>query len=136
MSDNLQQSYEEVDKDLAQSWIELSANVRNLSSNLNLKAAGTAFSGDAELLSQETSRLCDHVERLHADVIDLLENMESRLPSILANRSSSDVDCDDVDREAIQIQREAHQQSHDFKDIIKALFLWRDDPVERVRDKK
>ena len=131
MAENLKQSVEEVDKDLAHSWINLSANVRNLASDLKLKAAGTFLAGDANHLSNETSRLCEHVERLHTDVIDLLENVETR-----GSIQESDVACEDVEQEKIQIQRENHELRSDFKDVIKALFMWRDDPVERVREKR
>lgn len=131
MAENLKQSVAEVDKDLAHSWINLSANVRNLASDLKLKAAGTFLAGDADHLSNETSRLCEHVERLHTDVIDLLENVEAR-----GSIQESDVACEDVEQEKIQIQRESHELRSDFKDVIKALFMWRDDPVERVREKR
>ncbi len=134
MTDNLKQSFAEVDKDLSHSWIDLSANVRDLASDLKLKAAGTTLAGDADHLSNETSRLCDHVERLHADVIDLLENIEARVP-VQKSANPSDVACDDVEKEKIQIQRESHELRSDFKDVLKALFMWRDDPVERVRGK-
>lgn len=36
---------------------------------------------------------------------------------------------------AIQIERDAHTLKAEFKDIMKALFMWKDDPAERVRDK-
>jgi hypothetical protein len=36
---------------------------------------------------------------------------------------------------AIQIEREHHTLKPDFKDILKALFMWRDDPAKVVRDK-
>jgi|TARA_B110000037_G_scaffold222057_1_gene295342 hypothetical protein len=134
MAENLKQSVEEVDKDLAHSWINLSANVRNLASDLKLKAAGTFLAGDADHLSNETSRLCEHVERLHTDMIDLLENVEN--VETHGSIQEADVTCEDVEKEKIQIQRENHELRSDFKDIIKALFMWRDDPVERVRKKK
>ncbi|WP_338689347.1 hypothetical protein [Haloferula helveola] len=34
---------------------------------------------------------------------------------------------------AIEIEREAHTLKADFKDVLKALFMWKDDPVERVK---
>jgi hypothetical protein len=41
-----------------------------------------------------------------------------------------------VDLEKIQIQREKHELRNDFKDVLKALFMWVDDPVDRVRGKR
>lgn len=140
MSENLQDSFKEIDRDLDHSWIDLSSRVRELASGLKLKAAGGNLAAEADHLSQEASRLCDHVERLHADVIDLLTNLESHLPLPEADPSSGgrpkDVDCNDVQKESIQINRESHELRNDIKDVIKALFLWRDDPVERVREKR
>ena len=135
MTDNLQESVNEVDKDLAHSWIDLSANVRSLAADLKLKAAGTELAGDASHLSEEASRLCEHVERLHADVLDLLENIESRVPLHEPDDSRQNIESGEVEKESIQIQRESHELRSDFKDVIKALFMWRDDPVERVREK-
>lgn len=139
MKDNLKTSVDELDKDLSHSWIELSDKVRDLARDLKLKAAGSEFASDAEHLSQQTSRLCDHVEKLHADVIDLVENIEDRVPLPEPDGLSgpkSDPDVDNVEKEKINIQRESHELRNDFKDVLKALFMWVDDPKERVRDKK
>jgi hypothetical protein len=140
MSDNLQHSFEEINRDLAPSWIELSSRVSELAASLKLKSAGTELAADADHLSQETDRLCRHVERLHAEVIDLVENLESRIPFREADaspkRNPADVEHDEVQKESIQIQREKHELRNDFKDVLKALFMWVDDPVERVREKK
>lgn len=135
MSETLQDSFKEIDRDLNHSWIDLSARVRDLAAGLKLKAAGGTLSSDADHLSQDVSQLCDHIERLHADVIDLLANLEAHLP-LPDENSSMEGKLDDVAKEAIQIQREHHELRNDFRDIIKALFMWRDDPVERVRGKR
>jgi hypothetical protein len=42
----------------------------------------------------------------------------------------------EIEKESIEIQRESHELRSDFKDIIKALFMWRDDPEERVRERR
>lgn len=140
MSDNLQHRFEEIDRDLSPSWIDLSTRVSELAASLKLKAAGTELAAEADHLSQETDRLCSHVERLHADVIDLVENLEARLPLPEADASADGkpvaVAHDEVQEESIQIQREKHELRNDFKDVLKALFMWVDDPVERVRGKK
>lgn len=137
MSENLQDSFKEIDRDLDRSWIDLSTRVRDLAAGVKLKAAGGNLSSDADHLSQEVSLLCDHVERLHADVIDLLANLESHLPLPEPDAGQpGSVDCHDVAKEAVQIQREHHELRKDFRDVIKALFMWRDDPVERLREKR
>ncbi len=142
MSDELRKNFQDIDKDLSHSWIDLSEKVRNLSASLKLKAAGTDLSPDAEKLSGETARLCDHIERMHADVIDLLENIDTRIPiheSSLEGGGYSDSrtqETDEVEKEKIQIQRESHELRSDFKDVLKALFMWVDDPKERVKAKE
>lgn len=136
MNNDFQHSVEAVDLDLATSWITLSAEVRTLADNLKTKAAGTALSAEAERLSHQASRLCDHVERIHEDVTSLLENIETRIPDRGLADSGSELDCGEVEQEKIQIQRENHELKSDFKDILKALFMWVDDPEERVREKK
>jgi len=37
-----------------------------------------------------------------------------------------------AERAAIEIQREQHVMKPDPKDILKAVFMWRDDPRERT----
>ncbi len=39
------------------------------------------------------------------------------------------------DEAAIQLQREEHEFKANFKDILKAAFMWKDSPKERVRNK-
>jgi len=132
MSEDLQHSIKEIDKDLAHSWIELSDRVRDLSAALKLKAAGTALAADADHLAQEADRLCGHVERIHADVNDLVGKLEMQAPlpepDVQAPQKSEVTDLDWV-----RIQRENHELRTDFKDVLKALFLWRDDPADRSR---
>lgn len=131
MDTPLDKTVSELDRDLSTEWIELSQSVRHLSSLLETKATGTALAADASQLSAETTRLCDHLERIHRDVEALLVELDEKLPvldSIPAN-----VDPEEVEREAIQIHRETHELRADFKDIIKALFMWQDDPAARVK---
>ncbi len=136
MNDDLKNNLAEVDKDLSNSWIELSGKVRDLATDLKLKTAGTIFATEADHLSQQTSRLCDHVAKLHADVIDLIENIETHLPLPESNAANSEIpDPEALDQEKIQIQREKHELRKDFKDVLKALFMWVDDPQERLKSK-
>lgn len=137
MNDHLKNNLAEVDKDLSHSWIELSEKIRTLAADLKLKTAGSEFAAETEHLSQQTARLCDHVEKLHADVIELIENVETHLPLPESDvqHTPSGLDADALMREKIQIQREKHELRNDFKDILKALFMWVDDPKERLREK-
>jgi hypothetical protein len=136
MIENLQHSINEIDKDLAPSWIEHSDRVRNLAAALKLKAAGTALAADADHLAQETSQLCGHVERLHADVIDLVGKLETQVPLPEPDLQTTPLKSEELDHEYNRIQRENHELRADFKDVLKALFLWRDDPNDRARNEK
>lgn len=140
MNSDIQHNIDEIDKDLSPSWIELSSRVRELAADLKLKAAGTSIASEAAHLSQETARLCDHVNRLHNEVIDLVENIETHFPlpehDLSADGKLTPVPIDEVTAETIRIQREHHELRADFKDILKALFLWRDDPKERIRERQ
>ncbi len=130
MNEDLQQSIEEIDKDLALSWIELSDRVRVLSAALKLKAAGTNLAADADHLAQEAARLCGHVEHIHAGVNDLVGKLEMQnpLPELDAPaRLESEL----TELEWMRIQRENHELRTDFMDVLKALFMWRDEPRDR-----
>jgi hypothetical protein len=136
MTDNFQHSIEEIDKNLSPSWIELSDRVRDLAASLKLKAAGTHLAADADHLAQETSQLCDHVERIHADVTDLIGKLETQTPGSTTKAIPAPLKPEEVDHEYSRIQRENHELRADFKDVLKALFLWRDDPNDRLRGGK
>jgi len=137
MADDLQKSVNQLDKDLSNSWMELSERVRTLAADLKLKTAGTEIGAEAEHLSTQAALLCDHVSKLHEDVTDLVENIETRVPLIGSEGAQpAKTAVDEIERETIQIQRESHELRNDFKDILKALFMWKDDPEERIKEKK
>jgi hypothetical protein len=131
MSEKLKHRMEEIDKDLAHSWIELSDRVRDLSAALKVKAAGTALAADADHLAQEADHLCGHVERIHADVNDLVAKLEIQIPLLEPDVPASPKS-ELTEMEWARIQRENHELRGDFKDVLKALFMWRDDPADRV----
>jgi DNA polymerase III delta prime subunit len=124
---------DEVTSDLSSQWIELSDKVRALATNLTLKSAETAVASDAQTLAETTFKLCDHLDQLHRDVNRLLaeidQDKQQELRAAAANEPT------EILQQAIQIQRESHEPSANLKDVIKALFMWRDDPSERLREK-
>ena len=141
MSDALQKNFKEVGKDLETRWIDLSKEVRELSEIVRQKSADSPLFADVDKLTGRTERLCDHVERIHADVIDLLDNLDTRLElthhdsNVVDDGFTPDTSTTEVDQEIIQIQREQHTQTN-VKDVIKALFMYVDDPKERVAERK
>lgn len=125
MTADLFEASSEVSRDLSPEWLDLSSRVRRL--------AAASSSADSAL-AQEALRLCDHVERLHADVEHLLGTLRTADGPLKGSIEARVNEPDVIDRANIEIQREMHQQS-DLQHIIKALFMWKDDPVKRVRDR-
>ncbi|MFN5868466.1 MAG: hypothetical protein ACK46A_03945, partial [Akkermansiaceae bacterium] len=68
---------------------------------------------------------------------DLIENIETHLPMPEPDVTTPAIldDSEALNQEIIRIQREKHEMRKDIKDILKALFLWVDDPKERLREK-
>jgi len=137
MNQDLQDVYAEVDRELSPEWLQTSKLVRDLSTNLEADATGTPLAASAQELSANVRKLCDHVERLHHDVEQLLGQFDNpEVPEEFRYEGdSTEIPEEEVQKENIQIQREMHQQS-DLQHIIKALFMWKDDPTDRVREKK
>ena len=136
MNDSVCSSIAEIDKDLAPSWIELNDRVRHLVSELRAKTAGSVFAEPMDQLAEETSRLCDHVNRIHEDVTELLSRLEENAPAYEPDTRLSSSNPEEVEREWARIQTENHELRADFKDVLKALFMWRDDPYERAREER
>lgn len=128
MTADLHDASSEVSRDLSAEWLGLSSRVRRL-------AIAAQSEGASAELAHEAQRLCDHVERLHADVEQLLASLHGETPEIPVVESEKVPPTPpphEIDHANIQIQDEMHQQS-DLRHIIKALFMWKDDPVERVQ---
>ncbi|NJR42887.1 MAG: hypothetical protein HC767_09745 [Akkermansiaceae bacterium] len=134
MDTQLEKIYSHVDHDLSAEWLDLSTRVRHLVGQIQNKAKGTILAEDAAILAVDASKLCDHVERVHLDVGKLLIELDQQMPEM--DFTPSNVDPAEIQRETIQIHRESHEMKANFKDVIKALFMWQDDPMDRVREKK
>ena len=63
----------------------------------------------------------------HRDVRDLLQSVEND-----GHANSSNIGEHEVAKAEIEIRREEHELKPDAKDVIKAIFMWKDDPQERV----
>jgi len=130
MTSDFHEASSEISRELSPQWLELSSRVRRLA----IETQSTGSSGAS--LAAEALRLCDHVERLHSDVEQLLVTLRADDDSPL-HSSSFDTPvtapAEDIDQANLQIQDEMHQKS-DLSHVIKALFMWKDDPVKRVRE--
>jgi len=139
MDTALDKSHEIIDRDLSSDWLDLSSRVCRLALDLSNKAHGTELEQEANELTNEATKLCNHVERLHEEVTSLLSESGEKIPlpqhtdTILEPNREEDRD---IDHENIKIRSEQHELRADFRDVLKALFMWKDDPVERTRGKK
>ncbi len=127
MNADLQEVSADLSRDLSPQWLELSSRVRRLAEETSPDSA----------LAGESLRLCDHVERLHADVEHLLASLRNENDGALSDQPLETLPTppeEKVTEANLQIQNEMHQKS-DLQQIIKALFMWKDDPEERARGK-
>jgi len=138
MDPAFEKSCEIIDRDLSAEWLDLSSRVRQLALNLSNKAHGTALQHEANELANEASQLCNHVERLHGEVASLISELGEQVPLPEREaRTERPIEEDgDIDQENLKIRSEQHELRADFRDVLKALFMWKDDPVERTRGKK
>lgn len=88
--------------------------------------AALANTPDDHPLVDPTRKLLDIHREIRATLLESFP--ESTSDSGIENDPS-------VVAEAVQIEREHHEAKGEFLDVVKALFMWRDDPVERVRQK-
>ncbi|MFT3989875.1 MAG: hypothetical protein QM680_00555 [Luteolibacter sp.] len=140
MDPAFEKTCEIIDHDLASEWIELCTRVRQAALELSTKAQNTALAEEASSLALEIGHLTEHVERMHGDVQGLLAEMDEQVAfpenaDATVNRRP-EVEGPEIDQENIQIRREQHELRADFRDVLKALFLWKDDPVLRTKGKK
>lgn len=125
--------YTQLNDELSGKWLDLSSRVRKLAEDLQMNANATPLVADATRLNSELTKLCDHVERIHRDVGKLISGSDETVPQVGSVHPA--LESEEVQREAVRIHQENHELRADFKDIIKALFMWQEDPVERTREK-
>lgn len=109
-------------------WRQLAIDIESRASALHDAATGTALADQAAALARDTRLLAAQIERLAIEAPAFLAHSQATAPTSTDPRLEAE-----IQREMIQIQRETHDGRVELMDIVKALFLWRDDPVERVR---
>jgi len=128
MDPNLENARDEICQELSSKWLVLSDQVRQQALSLKSRTVGTALSGEASALAQDSEKLCEHFERLHGDVEKLLKLLSDGEAE--SDQTQSAPVATEAARQAIQAQDKDHRKSDDLKDVIKALFMWRDDPAK------
>lgn len=133
MEDTLEEEEQNLSEAISPHSIRLSKHVRHLAFALRDKTETTPFAADTLVLANEVGNLCDYVEHLHDNVETLLSKIEATATSAATTPEN---ELSDEQKKAIEIQREVHQFNPTLKNTIKALFMWRDSPEERLRDDK
>ncbi len=128
MSDNLETVQNNVRQDLSSKWLSLSSQVRERARTLQSKTVGTELSAETEALAQDAGELCAHFDRVHADVGKLLTMLQDG--NLIYRESGSELDSTSTHKQVLIAQENDHKENDSVKDVIKALFMWRDDPAE------
>lgn len=127
--DWMNQTLEKLKQDAGPQWAELCNSVReHVAVCLDRHENEDAM----KALAREVLTLCDQVDRLHGDLNDLLVVLENSDPGTGKAEPSER----EIELATIEEQRETHDTSSKPLDILKALLMWRDDPAERVSDKR
>ena len=127
MDKNLETARDEICHDLSSKWLVLNDHVRQQAISLKSHLVGTALNDQASALVQDTEKLCEHFERLHGDIEKLLKLLADEETDMSEDESSPA--SAEAARQAIQARARDHQENDSLKDVIKALFMWRDDPT-------
>lgn len=111
-------------------WLDFTTRVRTRVEALRWKATGTSIEQEVEILAKDARKLCDHVELLHRETHRWLS--ETGRPPSESEGATADLNSLDIQRAAVSIQREQHEQSRNPMDFIKALLMWVETPEEHV----
>jgi len=124
----------------SESWQQLAIDVETRARALRDLAEGTPLAAPAADLARDAGHLASQIERLAAAAPAFLTHLgrpESPEPPKSSESPATDPKLEaEIHREMLQIQREIHDGNVELVDIVKALFMWRDDPAERVRGRK
>jgi len=127
----------------SESWQQLAIDVETRARTLRDLAEGTPLAAPAADLARDAGHLASQIERLAAAAPAFLTHLgRPESPEPPKSPESSEPPATDpkleaeIHREMLQIQRETHDGNVELMDIVKALFMWRDDPAERVRERK
>lgn len=129
----LKEEEESLSEAISPRSVQLSRHVRQLALALRDKTATTPYAADTLILANEVDNLCDYVEQLHGNVRTLLTKIDAAGTSA---STTAEENLTPEDKKAMEIQREIHELHPTVMDTVKALFMWRDSPDQRLRDDK
>lgn len=128
MNQDIKDAFTDVDRELSPQWFHVTQAVKSMAADLAADAIGSLLEARAQQLADETAKLCEHVDRVHHNVQNLLNQSGSDIR--FADNKTTEKD-DVVLEEILETQKEMHRESS-VPQIIKALFMWKDDPTERA----
>ncbi|MFN0125171.1 MAG: hypothetical protein ACKV19_00605 [Verrucomicrobiales bacterium] len=97
---------------------------------LHRKVTGTPLEQEVGLLARDARKLFDHVELLHRETRRWWSEARPSAPE--GEDTSKDVNDPEMQRAALSIRREQHEQSSDSMEFIKALLMWVETPEEHA----
>jgi hypothetical protein len=129
--------YQKLQADLEERWGGVAERIREL--ELRVEAgldSGGAASADVRELVRYSRLMRRHMAEVEGHAEALLDQIESdpeyeRLEGSTSGGGGGGEGGED-ERAMLEIQREMHRPSSSFLEVLKAVFLWRDTPEERV----
>lgn len=118
-------------QELGLEWSDLTNRVRARLSDSEATLRHQPESHGFHLLAVDVRSLCDRFDRLHLEVHRLLSDYQGATSH--GPETTPPIDPASLEQASVAIQREQHTQSSGPMEVLKALFLWRENPEERAR---
>lgn len=125
--------YQDLRADLEERWGDIAARIRELERRIEAGLdSGAAASADVRELVRYSRLMRRHIAEVEGHAGALLDQIAADPEFDRLEGQSADVDAAARAAEMLEIQREMHRPSSSLKEVLKAVFLWRDTPEERA----
>lgn len=134
MNEGPRNPYQELRADLEERWGEVAERIRELEGKVEAGLdGGGAASADVRELVRYSRLMRRHMAEVESHADALLDEIAADPEFVRLEGGAIDPAGVDVGEGAmLEIQREMHRPSSSFLEVLKAVFLWRDTPEERV----
>ena len=135
MKEGTKNPYQELRADLEERWGEVAERIRELERRVEAGLdGGGAASADVRELVRYSRLMRRHMAEVEGHADALLDQIAAdpefeRLERSAPGGGEAE---GEGQRAMLEIQREMHRPSSSFLEVLKAVFLWRDTPEERV----
>jgi hypothetical protein len=124
--------YQELREDLDERWSEVAVRIRELEGRIE---AGLDLDGAADADVRELVRysrlMRRHMAEVQAHADTLLEQIAAD-PNLDYLEGAAPPRSSEASTAMLEIQGEMHRPSDSFLEVLKAVFMWRDSPEERI----